>query len=358
MIFRRLWACVALVAFTVSSNADELPRRAKNSAEPLAGIETQFGELKTGDGYRLRTIITRPAGTTRRLPAVYFVAWLSCDSVELGKNVDGWGQMMRAIVQETGMVVVRVDKAGVGDSEGGPCSSLDYETELKHYRAGLTALYAHPWVDRDRVMVYGASMGANLAPLVAAGHKVRALAVWGGGAQSWFERQLGFERRALELGGKSGDVVDTRMRLLSRFYAAYLLDGIAPADIARRDAALGAAWSNVTGSEGATQFGRPVAFHQQAQRQAWAKAWAAIDAPVLALFGEYDWYESADGVRLIARVVNARRPGAAQARIVRGLDHHFMRYASAEDAFGDRGGQVGAAAVTSVLVPWLKQQAR
>ncbi|HEV7671085.1 MAG TPA: hypothetical protein VGS22_21415 [Thermoanaerobaculia bacterium] len=52
----------------------------------------------------------------------------------------------------------------------------------------------------------------------------------------------------------------------------------------------------MTGTEGATQFGRPVAFHQQAQRRHWAKSWAALDIPVLALFGEYDWYESFAGV--------------------------------------------------------------
>ena len=38
--------------------------------------------------------------------------------------------------------MMRMDKRGVGDSGGGPCSELDYETELADHRAALAALYA------------------------------------------------------------------------------------------------------------------------------------------------------------------------------------------------------------------------
>jgi pimeloyl-ACP methyl ester carboxylesterase len=351
--FRTFAIYATLLLSCADALAAPLPRKATSTAEPLPGIETQFGELKTPEGYRLRTITTRPEGASAKLPAVYFVHWLSCDTVELGKTVDGWGQMMRAVVRDAGMVVMRTDKAGVGD-----CAALDYETELKHHRLGLATLLAHPWVDPERVIVYGASMGANMAPLIAAGQKVKAVAVWGGGAQSWFERQLGFERRALELGGKSGAEIDVRMRTLSRLYAAFLLDGLTPAEITRRDAKLGAAWKMATGTDATSQFGRPLAFHQQAQKREWAKAWAALDVPVLALFGEYDWYETPAAVELIGRVVNARKPGAATVRIIPGIDHHFMRYASAEDAFADRNAKPDAAPATNILIPWLKEHAK
>ena len=185
------------------------------------------------------------------------------------------------------MVVMRTEKAGVGDSEGGPCAGLDYETELTHHRAALAALLSHPWVDPDRVIVYGASMGANMAPLVAAGQNVKAIAVWaaarspgssgnsGSNAAPWSWRASW--RRDLRAAAPP-------LALLCGVSA----HGLSPAEIARRDAKLGAAWSMATGTEGATQFGRPLAFHQQAQRREWAGAWAAVGVPVLALFGEYD----------------------------------------------------------------------
>ena len=42
--------------------------------------------------------------------------------------------------------------------------------------------------------------GLQLAPLLAAGQDVAGVVVWGGGAMTWFERMLRFERNALELG--------------------------------------------------------------------------------------------------------------------------------------------------------------
>ncbi|MFO1400132.1 MAG: alpha/beta hydrolase [Steroidobacteraceae bacterium] len=346
----------AVLIFQPAAGAS-LPRINRATVEPLAHVDTAFEELKVPQGYRLRFIKTRPHGARGRLPAVYFVQWLSCDSVEIGRSEDGWTAMLKSLVRDSGMVVARTEKAGVGDSEGGPCSALDYDTELAHHRLALERLFSDPWIDPQRVIVFGASMGANFAPLVAADHPVKAVAVWGGGAQSWFERQLGFERRTLELSGKSGAEIDERMRKLSQFYARVLLDGQTPAQIAQRDPSLGATWMAVSGASGETQFGRPIAFHQQAQHQYWAQAWAALDAPVLALFGQFDWYEAPEGVRLIGEVVNRAHPGRAQVQIVAGLDHHFMRYASEADAFADRGGVPDAPAVMSVLLPWLKQHA-
>lgn len=346
-------------AFSWSAAADTpLARKMQESAEPLEGIETTFGELPVAHSMRLRSFLTRPEGSSARLPAVYFVQWLSCDTVEIGKSNGGWLQMMRKLVRESGMVVMRTDKAGVGDSEGGPCSALDYETELAHHRMALDALFAHPWVDPKRVFVFGASMGANFAPLVAADHDVRGIAVWGGGAQTWFERQLGFERRALELGGKDGATIDTRMRVLTGLYKTVLVPGTTYAQVLERDPELASAWKLMTGAEGDTQFGRPLAFHQQAQQRQWAAAWSATNTPVLALFGEFDWFEHADGVRLIGKLVNQRKAGLAQVHIVPQLDHHFTRYASPEDAFAERNGTPDATPVMDVLLPWLKQQAR
>lgn len=279
---RLLALLVWLIAALAPAWSEEPPlaRRNQESSEALAQVETRFGELATPGNYRLRTIVTRPEGTRRRLPAIYFVQWLSCDTVEIGRDNDGWTQVLRALVSESGMVVMRLEKAGVGDSEGGPCSALDYETELAHNRLALHALQQHRWVDRRRIFVFGASMGANFAPLLANGERVRGVAVWGGGAQTWFERQLGFERRSLELGGATGAEIDARMRILSRIYSAILLRQASLEDLSESDPQLAAEWNLVTGSEGSTQFGRPIAFHQQAQAQHWAAAWAALDVPV------------------------------------------------------------------------------
>ncbi len=334
----------------------DLPRTGDRPLEALPGVDTEFGELKTPDGARLRTIVTRPSGATGRLPAVLYVQWLSCDTIELSPDArDGWSTMLRELVTRSGVLWQRVDKAGVGDSQGPACSALDYETELAHHRAAFRQLLARPDVDPRRVVVFGASMGANMAPLIAADQDVAGVVVWGGGATTWYERTLRFERNGLELGDTDPAMLTAEVSSRAAFLTKYLIDGQVPADIGRRDPELGKVWSRLVGTSGDGHYGRPFAFHQQAQRQNWAGAWARVRSPVLALYGEYDWFESRDAVGLIADVVNHRRPGAATLQIVPGLDHHFMRYATRRDAHQERGGVEAAAPVIETILGWLRQ---
>src|SRR6185295_1752928 len=165
--------------------AGELPRRGGRPVETHPGLETKLGTLTTRDGKRLRTITTRPSGATGRRPAILFLQWLSSDSIELGANADdGWSRMLRRVIRESGCVVMRTDKRGVGDSEGGPCSQLDYVTELSDHRDAFDQLAHAEGVDPNRIVVFGASMGGNFAPLVALDRPVHGAIVWGGGART------------------------------------------------------------------------------------------------------------------------------------------------------------------------------
>ncbi len=334
----------------------DLPRVGNRPLESLPGIDTEYGVLRTADGARLRTIVTRPTGATGRLPAVLFVQWLSCDSIELKPDArDGWSTMLRELITHSGMLWQRIDKAGVGDSQGPACSALDYETELAHHRLALRQLLARPDVDPRRVVIFGASMGSNMAPLIAADQDVAGVVVWGGGATTWYERMLRFERNALELGDADPASLATEVSARAEFFTRYLLQGQSPAAIASSDPELGKVWSRLVGTSGDTHYGRPVAFHQQAQRQNWAGAWARVESPVLVVYGEFDWFESRDAAALIADIVNRKRPGTATLRVVPGLDHHFMRYATPRDAYRESGGVVATDPVVEANLAWLAQ---
>jgi dienelactone hydrolase len=334
----------------------DLPRAGDRPLEAIPGVDTEYGELKTADGARLRTIVTRPAGATGRLPAVLYVQWLSCDSIELMPDArDGWSTMLRELITRSNMLWQRVDKAGVGDSLGPACAALDYETELAHHRVALRQLLSRPDVDPQRVVIYGASMGSNMAPLIAADQDLAGVVVWGGGATTWYERMLRFERNALELGDTDPANVAREMTARAAFFTRYLIEGQSPGAITTEDPQLGRVWSQIVGTEGTSHYGRPLAFHQQAQRQNWAGAWTRVRGPVLALYGEYDWFESRAAVAVIADVVNRSRPGSATLRVVPGVDHHFMRYANARAAYKETGGVVAAEPVVEVILNWLTQ---
>ena len=331
-----------------------LARKDGKPVETHAGLETVAGVLVTRDGTRLRTLTTRPAGARGRLPAILFVHWLSCDTIELPESADdGWSRMLKRVLRESGCVVMRTEKRGVGDSEGGPCSALDYETELSDHRDALAHLAKSPWVDPERVVVYGASMGANYAPLVAAGARVAGVMTWGGGARPWFERMLAFERARRERSAMSGDRVDAEMKQVAAFLHHYLIEGRTPEAIARAHPELAGAWALLLGTEGETHYGRPLAFHQQAQRQDWGGAWSRLDAPALAMFGEYDWFEDPEGARWIAGLVNAKHPGRGRFVLVPQTDHHFVRFPDAAAAVSGKGGTTDADPATNAMLAWL-----
>lgn len=347
MRLRSLLLGLALVALHPTS---------PQAAESHPGLDTEYGELLPGDGARLRTIVTKPKNATGRLPAVLFVQWLSCDSIELRPNAqDGWSVMLRRLITESGMLWQRTEKSGVGESKGTPCAQLDYATELAHHRAALRQLQARPDVDPQRIVVFGASMGSNYAPLVAADQDVAGVVVWGGGATTWFERMLRFERNALQLGGTDPQQLANEVNARAAYFSRYLLQGEAPAAIAASDRKLGAVWKRIVGTSDTGHYGRPFAFHQQAQQQNWAGAWARVRAPVLVLYGQYDWFESHDAAQLIANIVNDRRPGSATFREIPQLDHHFTQYASPRDAFAEKNGKENAAPAVTAILDWLSQ---
>jgi len=351
--FGLLLSCKADAARLVG----DLPRRAGRPLEHIAGLESTYGVLATPAGLRLRTVVTRPEAGTGRRPGILFVQWLSCDTIELPESArGGWANMMRSVAQRSGMVMWRTEKAGVGDSEG-DCTKLDYDTELSHHRLALEAFKTSPYVDPDRIVVFGASMGANMAPLVARGHRVAGVMIWGGGARTWFERQIGFSRHALELAGEEMGGISSRMRRQSRFYAEYLLKGKTPAQIRAEDPGLGQVWGEIVGTEGDLQYGRAPAFHQQAQQQDWTAAWAAIDAPVLVLYGEYDWFEDVESARGVVRVVNSRKPERATLEVIPRMDHHFTQFPAQEAAYRESGGVVNDTLAVEPMLAWLRRLA-
>lgn len=353
--------CLKVLAVPVVSAATrivgDLPRVDSKPLEALPGLDTEYGVLTTPDGARLRTIVTKPTDTPDRLPAVLFLQWLSCDTIELNDAAGaGWQVMMRRLLMESNMLWLRVEKAGVGDSQGPACAALDYETELAHHRAAFDHLRKRSDVDPQRIVVYGASMGTTYAPLVAAGQDVAGVVVWGGGGHTWFERMLRFERNALALRGGDPQALMPELNARARYFARYLLNGESPAAIADSDPELGSVWSRIEGTnEDGTHYGRPAEFHQQAQRQNWAAAWALTRSPVLVLLGEYDWFESRDAAAAIIDVVNGQRPGTASLQVFPGLDHHFTRFPTAAAAFADRDGREGAGPVVDAVLEWLRQ---
>jgi pimeloyl-ACP methyl ester carboxylesterase len=334
----------------------DLPRKDERPLESLAGVETEYGAVRTSEGHRLRTILTRPAGTTGRLPAIFHTQAVSCGSLELPTDRPTFfGELAR----RSGMVLIRVERAGTGDSEGPACEALDYDTEVRHYREALDQLAEHAWVDARRIFLFGMSLGSTTAPLVAQGRKIAGIVVQGGGAHTYLERMIQFERLYLERSGKfSPERIHDEMVRRIAFHQAYLIEGKTPPQVAAARPDLAGVWEGIRGAaEAPPHYGRPYAWHWQAAKKNFLAGWARIEAPVLVAYAQYDQFEPLSSHKLIVDSINRLRPGTASLLTLEGLDHSLRRYPDELAAYAEEGGEPGREALLVPMIAWLKTAA-
>ena len=315
--------------------------------EQLQGVEAIYDSAATDRGFRVRTIVTRPRNATGKLPAMFLVGWLSCDSVEypFGPGDDGFGQLLHELATQSGQVLIRMDKPGIGDSEGPNCGETDFQTELAAYRAAFRTLKRYDFIDPERVFILGLSNGGGFAPLVPQAEKVRGYVVAGGWSKTWFEHMLELERRRLKLSGKKPGEVTDSMKGYAEFYRDYLRQKMTPREILKTKPYLSPLWDD----DPEHQYGRPASFFHQLEELNLSASWDKVEAPVLAMHGEYDWIMSRDDHELIVEIVGSKQAGRARFVELPKTDHLFMAFENMTKAFNGEGGRYNKSVTEQVL---------
>lgn len=300
---------------------------AEAASETLVGSTVTYDSVRVPDGYRLRTIVTEPKDSPLakdgKLPAFMYVSGIICDTVDRPTQPDAPDTRIVHAMADAGFVTMRVDKPGVGDSEGPPCSEIDLQTELAGYTAALKQLAAMPGVDPSRIYVFGHSMGGVLAPYMAKEVPVRGTIVYGTIVRTWFEYQLENVRRqaALQPGVTEADVTD-----------AVLAEAKSSSTILVEKKTLGDVWARWPELKQPTQglmldenhmSTRSMPFFHQLQDLNLARAWAESTGAVLAVYGEYDWVTSETDHQKIVDIVNARTKDAGTLLLRPRADHAF-----------------------------------
>ncbi len=320
----------AAAAIGTGTAAADLPRNATAANESYPGIVVRYATLHDVAGRRLRLIVTYPRQGGPRFPTVFVVGWLSCDSVEAPPGtMDASQLVIQAVVRMPGFATVRMDKPGVGDSEG-DCAATDFVTELADYRLALQQTRESAFVDPGRIFLFGISNGGGFAPLVAQSLEVRGYVVDGGWIKTWYEHMLEIERRRLALQGHPASAMNALMKQVSKLYSAFLLDRQAPREILLQHPQLEPLWQG----DPEHQYGRPAAYYQQLQALDLMAAWSQVKAPALVLHGEFDWIMSREDLQIMASLVNRNSPGAAEFVELEGTGHTFEHYPSLQAAFG------------------------
>jgi pimeloyl-ACP methyl ester carboxylesterase len=310
-----LIAVASVSPFLMPQTAPPQPKH-----EHFQNAEVLYGWAQDSHGERLRIFVTRPNNATGKVPAIFFVGWLSCDTMEYADadTKDGFGILLRRLIEQSGYATVRMDKPGVGESHG-DCSQADFSAELSGYQSAFDEMLKYDFIDATRIFVVGLSNGGGTAALVPRQHAVRGYVAASSWGRTWYEHMLDLERRRLMEDGNPPAEVNTAVKAFVEFYTLYLMKGLTPGQVIAQHPEWKSLWYDTP--EG--QYGRPAAFYQQLQALNLGEAWQKVNEPVLVIRGTGDNIMSRSDSEAIARIVNQVHPGHARYLQIDDMTHGF-----------------------------------
>ncbi len=294
--------------------------------EAAADFSIVYSAVATPDGRR-RVVLTSPRDAGRH-PTVLLLGGIGCFSIDAPGTNDPYRDLLYHLTRQ-GYATARVEKSGVGDSDGPPCATADFDAELAGYAAALTALPRFPFVDSTRVFLLGHSIGGIGAPALIARHlsstPVRGVVVLSTVGINWYEYELANLRRQLVLGGLSADSVEREMSWKIRCGYRLLVAGETGTTIT----------ADEPRCKRFLQYPAPDRYLQQVAAINVGEIWSAVARPVLVLGAESDFVTSEEELEGLADAINRAHPGTATYAEVRELDHHLSHEASKRAAFSD-----------------------
>ncbi|HEX3670935.1 MAG TPA: alpha/beta fold hydrolase [Candidatus Cybelea sp.] len=317
--------------------------------ESDSGVVTQYGAIAV-DGSLRRTLLTESQGLASPAPAVLLIGGIGCYSVDVAASAQDAYMRLTHDLARAGWVTMRVEKSGVGDSQGPPCSSVDFDGEVRGYASALAALQRNPHVDRARIYLLGHSIGTVVAPRLAAQNRVAGVVVVAAVGRDWPEYEMRNLRRQLELDGEGPAAIDLALIEKSQCMQRLLYENEAEGEIELTMPACSV-------HDGVYPVGAP--YVQQVARLNVIEPWTQLGVPVLAVYGGSDFEtELADHQRIVD-VVNAAHPHSATLVVIPAMSHRLGRAASPQAALGDVNRGIVEqydADLSAAIVTWLRSQ--
>lgn len=307
-------------------------------------------ESITVDGSLRRVLVTVPKAALAPLPGVLFIGGIGCFSIDVAGDPQDPYLRLAHDLSRAGFVTMRLEKSGVGDSQGPPCRTVDFASEERSYATALTALRADRAVNPKRIYLFGHSIGTVVAPRLAQREQVAGVIVAEAVGRDWFEYELRNARRQLELGGATAAATDAAM--MGKYRCMYRL-------LVAMESEQSIEAQEPSCKEHNGVYPVDPAYIRQVAALNVIAPWTGLDVPVLAIYGASDFVtERDDHVRIVA-VVNAAHPGTATFHEISGMDHLLYRASSpkaALDAFAGGTAREYDTDLSAAVIAWLKQQ--
>lgn len=286
------------------------------------------------NGARMRTIITMPKKPGKH-PGLLFIQGFSPISYDY--TLEGAKGDVTTIdgpilfeMANSNFVTMRVEKPGVGDSEGGPFATMDYITELDIYRQAMRQLIDESGADKSNIFIFGHSMGGSFGPMIACEFPVKGLAVYGTAGRTWFEYLMDTIRYQGLVAGQSFEAADDDARQGAQIMALAMIEKKSADEIKKLHPEL----AQVVDAyfPGGMFNGKTLDFWRQLNDTNFAKYWAKCNAHVLAVRGEADFVTYDADHKLIADIINRAHPGKGKFLLLPKSDHLFHEFATEQES--------------------------
>ncbi|HEU0034282.1 MAG TPA: alpha/beta fold hydrolase [Kofleriaceae bacterium] len=265
----------------------------------------------TLDDARLR-VITSSVATPRAL--ILAIQGIACDTIESGPIAE----LARAWTA-AGFDTLRIDKPGVGDSEGASCHAIDFDAELACFVEAAERALALAEARSIPLVLFGHSVGSIVAAALAPHVSPAAIVTYGAPFTRWLACLVETTRRQLALRGVDADAIERAAR---HVHERAFVDGYNT---------------------------RSAAYHRQLDQLDPAALWSRVTAPTLVLRGEHDWVVRADDQAALAAATGGTLVDLP------GLDHVMGSHPDVATSQTAYGAGPFDPAIASASIRWLEK---
>lgn len=344
--------------FEIDRDGKHLIEQAKWQEKPRdpgnERFKVRYSSVNTVCG-RMRTIITEPTAPGKH-PGILFIQGYSPISydytLETAKgDISTLDGPLLFDLADSNFVLERVEKPGVGDSEGGPFRDVDFTNEEDIYRQALKQLRENPLVDTDNIFIFGHSMGGAFGPAIAAETPVKGMAMYGVATRNWFQYLIDTLYYQDLVAGSSYSHADDQLRQGAQIMALVMLEDKSPSDVKTLHPELSALTDELFPN--GLFSDRSLTFWRQLCHANFEALWEKANCHALAVHGGSDFVSYATDHKLIADIVNHEHPGWGKWESLPNSDHLFQSWPTEADSLKNFGKGQFTNDFAKVLKDWI-----
>ncbi|OKY26979.1 PDZ domain-containing protein [Thalassotalea sp. PP2-459] len=324
------------ITLSISRDTSSLILEAKAQGKPKEkgkGYQVNYGEF-SWQHETIRTITYLPEKPRQDGAAVLFIQGYTCSSIDYGMLPDMSLNQLLGQFSQSGFTVMKMEKPGVGDSEGQlDCQLYDFVTENKAFLAGLSHLKTKNGVSAKNVFVFGHSLGVLHSAIIAEQGLAKGVIGYGGVFKPWIEYLHDiYEKQSVLYWGVTKEQAKKNVKLISPFLTKWLDSDLSWQEVIASKVAKRVIDAELIAINEELIMNRHYNFFRSINRFNFAALWQKSKSHGLMLHGMYD-IQAIDGkwAKNIVSLLNQNEGVTGQELTFERTDHSMLKFINSSD---------------------------